>query len=100
MIKITEVSGGVRFNVKVLPRSSRNEIAGEEGEALKIKLNAPPVDGEANKALIAFLADTFKVPKSGVAIIKGETSRHKLVEIKGIDKKTFLETRGRFSVSF
>lgn len=94
MVKITEINGGIRFHVKVLPRSSRNQLAGEEGEALKVKLNAPPVDGEANKALISFLADIFKVPKSYVIIVKGETARHKMVEIKGIDKETFLKITG------
>ena len=59
MINITEIPGGVRFEVKVQPRSSKNQVAGEQEGVLKIKLTAPPVDGEANQALIAYLSDCF-----------------------------------------
>ncbi|SHG49243.1 hypothetical protein SAMN02745221_00332 [Thermosyntropha lipolytica DSM 11003] len=95
MVRITEVDGRIRLNVKVLPRSSRNGIAGEEGETLKVKLNAPPVDGEANKALTAFLADMLGVPKKDVVIVKGETARHKVVEIRGIDALTCRQIIGQ-----
>jgi len=71
-----------KIKIKVLPRSSRNEIIGELADGtLKIKLKAPPVDGEANQELIKFLSKEWKVPKSQIKIIKGKTSKTKLVQI-------------------
>lgn len=87
MLNITEIPGGVRLEVKVQPRSSKNQIAGEQEGALKIKLTAPPVDGEANQALIAFLSACFKVPKKNISLLKGDSSRHKLLEIIGVEAK-------------
>lgn len=72
---------GFTIEVKVQPRSSQKGIAGVEGAVVKVKLTFPPVDGEANKQLIEVLAKHFKVPKGRVRIIRGETSRLKLVEI-------------------
>ena len=94
MLKFSEEAGGVKFEIKVHPRSSRNQIVGEQEGLLKIKLTAPPVDGEANQALVAFLAQFFKLPKKNVEIIKGETSRQKLVFIKGITSQTLLKKTG------
>jgi uncharacterized protein len=68
----------------VQPRASRNEVAGVHGEALKIRLTAPPVDGAANEKLVDFLADIFSVARRGVTILAGESSRSKIVEIEGI----------------
>jgi uncharacterized protein (TIGR00251 family) len=73
-----------RINVKVIPRSSKAEVVGLEGNTLKVKLTAPPEGGKANKQLIEVLAKHFKVPKRAVNIIKGETSRQKIVEIEGL----------------
>lgn len=72
-----------QIKLKVIPRSSRNEIIKDEttGE-IKVKLTAAPVDGEANKKLIAFLSDEWDMPKSKIRIIKGETSKNKLIEIE------------------
>ncbi len=71
----------MRIYIKVIPRSSRNEVIKiSEGE-YKVKLTAPPVDGEANKMLIEILAEHFDVPKSLVSIIGGKSTRKKLVEI-------------------
>ncbi|NLW45390.1 MAG: YggU family protein [Syntrophomonadaceae bacterium] len=75
---------GVRFEVKVQPRSSRNELAGFQQGVLKVKLTAPPVEGEANQALISFLAEVLGTGKRNVEILKGETSRLKLVGVHGI----------------
>ncbi|MCP4119179.1 MAG: YggU family protein [Desulfobacteraceae bacterium] len=72
---------GVVVNIAVQPRSSKTMIAGIHNNALKVKLTSPPVDGEANKTLIKFLSKLFKVPKSALEIIKGETSRSKQVLI-------------------
>ncbi|KUG02705.1 hypothetical protein ASZ90_019899 [hydrocarbon metagenome] len=91
MLNISEIPGGIRLEIKVQPRSSKNQIAGKQEGALKIKLTAPPVEGEANQALINFLSAFLKIPKRNINLIKGETSRHKLVEIQGIDKDTFIK---------
>lgn len=72
------------IDVIIQPKASRNEIVGMHGDALKIKLTAPPVDGKANAALIAFLAKKLGVPKSTVTIVRGKTSRIKTVAINGL----------------
>ena len=99
MLNITEINGGVRVEVKVQPRSSRNQIAGEQNGVLKIKLTAPPVDGEANAALIDFLAAYLQLPRRDIALVKGETSRHKIVEIRGLNAVE-LNAKIRLSSSF
>lgn len=77
--------GGVRVSVHVQPRAARTEIAGVHGDALKVRLNAPPVDGAANEALVEFLAATFGVARRAVRVVGGLTSRAKLVELDGVD---------------
>ncbi|HRV61311.1 MAG TPA: DUF167 domain-containing protein [Solirubrobacterales bacterium] len=78
-----------RIRVRLQPKASRNELKGwkedpESGERiLQARVTAPPVDGKANKALIALLAKEFKTPKSKIRIVQGETSRDKLVELAG-----------------
>jgi uncharacterized protein (TIGR00251 family) len=72
------------INVKLIPRSSRNEIIGKENDGIKIKLTAPPVDGRANKALVQFLANKLGVPKQDIEIVSGERSRKKSIRINGI----------------
>jgi uncharacterized protein (TIGR00251 family) len=75
------------INVRVVPRSSRNQIIGVEDGVFKIKLTAPPVDGKANKALREFLAGRLGLAKGSVEIISGEKSRQKLVRIHGLSLK-------------
>ena len=75
---------GVTFAVRVAPRAGRTEVAGTRGEALLVRLAAPPVEGAANTVLIAFLAETFDRPKRDVRIVAGETSRDKRVAIGGL----------------
>ncbi len=70
--------------MKVHPRAKRNAIAGEMGEALKIALTAPPVEGRANQALIEFLAEVLRLPKSSVSIASGQSSRNKVVRVRGV----------------
>lgn len=84
MLSIKHTSDGVTFTVRVLPRSSRNEFAGEQEGALKVKLTAPPVEGAANKMLVRFISSALKVPKSAVCIISGETGRTKTVSVSGV----------------
>ena len=77
--------GGVRVRVHVQPRAARTEIAGVHGDALKVRLNAPPVDGAANDALVRFLAERFGVPQRAVRVVSGHASRTKIVELDGVD---------------
>ena len=76
--------GGVRFQVRLQPRASTNEIVGVANGALRIRLHAPPVDGAANEALVRFLADRLDVPRAAVRITAGTTSRTKTVEVEGV----------------
>jgi uncharacterized protein (TIGR00251 family) len=87
-VRVHEAGGRVRFSVRVQPRASRSEIAGVYGDALKVRLSAPPVDGAANNALIEFLAHVFAVGRRDVRILAGEISRSKIVEIEGITERT------------
>lgn len=71
-----------KIKIKVIPRSSRNEIVGAMSDGtLKIKLTAPPVDGKANEALIKLLSDHYNIPKSKIKIVSGLTSKNKTIEI-------------------
>jgi uncharacterized protein (TIGR00251 family) len=69
--------------VKVQPRASRNEIDGELNGEMKIRVMAPPVDSAANEALVRFLADQLELPRQAVQIVRGETSRHKTIALRG-----------------
>ena len=79
-----ESGGAVTFAVQVVPRASKNQIVGVVGEAIKIRLTAPPVEGKANAALIDFLAETLNVRRAQIEIVTGETSRHKRVRVRGV----------------
>jgi len=86
-LRVTAKDGRVRFAVRVQPRASANEIAGVHGDAVKIRLTAPPVDGAANEELVAFLSKVFVVGRKSVRILAGESSRSKIVEIEGITER-------------
>ena len=86
MIPIHESAKGITFAVKVHPRARKNAITGTVGDALKLALTAPPVEGKANQAVIEFFADLFAIPRSSVTIASGETSRNKVVRIAGVSK--------------
>ena len=79
-----ESNGAVTFSVKVVPRASKNQIAGVEGGAIKVRLNAPPVEGKANDVLIAFLANALDVRRAQVEIVTGYRSRRKVVRVRGV----------------
>jgi uncharacterized protein (TIGR00251 family) len=83
VIPIRDTPNGATFAVRVQPRARKNAILGEIGEALKLALTAPPVEGRANDACIAFLAEFLKVPSSSVTIAAGQTSRNKVVRVAG-----------------
>jgi uncharacterized protein len=75
---------GVYLSLKVQPRASRNEIGGLMGAELKIKVSAPPVDSAANEAVLELLAETLNCPRSQLTLVRGQTSRHKQVRIRGL----------------
>lgn len=84
MIPIRDTPSGATFQVKVHPRAKKNAITGVVGDALKVALTSPPVDGRANEACIAFFADFLNVARSSVTIAAGETSRNKVIRINGL----------------
>ncbi len=71
----------MKYRIKVIPRASKNEVQVLGKNELKVKLTAPPVDGKANQALIALLADYFQVKRTSIQLISGETSQHKWVKV-------------------
>lgn len=83
-IPIRDTNGGATFSVRVQPRAKRNAVTGEMGDALKLTLTAPPVEGKANQACVKFLADLLDVPRSSITIAAGETSRNKLIRVSGL----------------
>ncbi|MEG9433164.1 DUF167 domain-containing protein [Terriglobus sp. ADX1] len=83
-MNIRNIDGGVSFAVRVQPGASREGVIGLYGDAIKIALNAPAVDGKANEALIRYLATALKVPKASIAIASGLTSRSKVIHVLGI----------------
>ena len=76
--------GAVELTISVVPRSSRCEIAGIHNNSLRIKLTSPPVDNEANKQCCEFIAKQLGIARRQVAIIRGQTSRHKVLRIEGV----------------
>ena len=82
---VIPVSGGCLIRLHIQPRASRTEIAGRHGDALKLRIAAPPVDGEANEAVVRFLADRLGVPRSAVILERGASSRAKTVRIVGVE---------------
>jgi len=76
--------GGAVLELLVSPRASRTRVAGEQGERLKVQLAAPPVDGEANAALVAFLAHALGVRRADVTLLRGERGRRKTVRVAGV----------------
>ncbi len=77
------VDGRLTLTLHIQPGAKKTEVAGEHGDALKIRLAAPPVDGKANAALLAFIAERLGVSKNAVTLKSGQTSRRKVVEVEG-----------------
>jgi len=95
MVGIQNSPNGATFAVKVHPRAKKNVIIGEVGDALKLSLTAPPVDGKANEACIDFFAKLLKVPRSSVTIAAGQTSRNKVIRVAGLSAE---EVRRRLEI--
>ncbi len=85
---------GIQFAVRVAPRSSRNGVAGVYGEAIKVRLTAPPVEGAANQALVEFIAAALGVPHSNVEIVAGHTGKNKVLSVSGLSED---EVRARLA---
>lgn len=79
--------------IKAIPNAPRSEVVGWLGDALKVKVHAPPVEGRANEALCAFLAETFGLPRRAVVVLRGDASRQKRVRLDGL---TLAEVVARF----
>ena len=94
MIVIHETSDGATFAVKVHPRAKKNAITGEVGDALKVALTAPPVDGKANAACIEFFAKLLNVPRSSVTIATGQSSRNKVIRVAGMTARQVRDRLG------
>ena len=84
MNAIQQTGGGVTLQLKIVPNASRNRIDGLHGDAVKIRLTAPPVDGKANTALVEFLAEELQCPKSAISLVAGATARSKRILITGL----------------
>ena len=80
---VEDTTGGCYLQVRVTPRSSRNRVDGPRDDALKIRLNAPPVDGKANEALIEFLAEYLDLPRRALELVAGGQSRTKRILVRG-----------------
>ena len=84
MIPLRDSDGAITFSVKVHPRAKKNTITGELGDALKVSLTTPPIEGRANEACIELFAKLLKVPRSSVTIASGLSSRNKVIRVAGV----------------
>jgi len=84
MVTIHDTPSAATFVVKVHPRAKKNAITGAIGNALKLSLTAPPIEGRANEACIEFLANLLKLPRSSVTIASGQNSRRKVIRVVGV----------------
>jgi uncharacterized protein len=96
-VKLLEKDGAVRFEVHAKPRAKKSKVVGERGDAVEIALAAPPVDGAANDELVRFVGQVLGVPKRNVDLVRGETSREKLVAVTGL---TAAEVETRLKAAF
>ena len=94
MLYIKEEQDRVFFKVRVQPRASKNQIAGLYEDAIKLRITAPPVDGEANEACRVYLAELLKVPRSRVEIVSGHTGRNKTIKVVGVSAERLLKVFG------
>jgi uncharacterized protein (TIGR00251 family) len=82
------------LSVRVVPRSSKEGVAGCEGGVVRIRLNAPPVEGQANDSLVRFLSNALGVPKSRITLVAGEKGRNKLVRVDGVTPEELMAALG------
>jgi hypothetical protein len=93
---ITLAHDGIRLKVHVQPKARRTEIVGVHGDALKVRVKAPPMDGAANRALVEFLAEVLRIPQAGIRIAGGSSGRRKSVVIRGV---TVARARSRLGLA-
>ncbi len=96
-VAVRATAEGLVFQIKVLPRSSKNALAGPHDGALKVKLTAPPVSGAANRMCVAFLARQLGMPKSSVEILSGLTGRNKEIRVRWPQESPTVEDRRRLA---
>jgi len=94
MIAVQETAAGVTFRVKIQPRAKRNAVVGELGDALKVALTAPPVEGRANEACIELFAELLQLPRSSITIVSGHSSRNKVIRVGGISVEELRQRLG------
>jgi len=94
MLVIRNSPTGVSFAVKVHPRAKKNAITGQVGDALKVALTTPPIEGKANAACVEFFAKLLNVPRSSVTIAAGQTSRNKVIRVAGLTAQQVRERLG------
>lgn len=82
---IRKTNEGIIVNLRISPNAKKNEII-KDGDIIKVKITALPIDGKANKALVEFFAKNFKIPKTSIEILKGETSKEKTILFKTMDE--------------
>ena len=92
---LREQTDGVLVSVKLQPRSSADQIGEPHGNELRVKVTAPPVDAAANQALVRLLAEKLDYPRNQVQLVRGQTSRHKLVKLYGLSGGEFLARLAR-----
>lgn len=95
MLKVT--SDGIVVNLRISPNARKNEII-KDGEIVKVKITALPIDGKANKALVEYLSKLFKVPKTSIEILKGQTSKDKTVFFKTYDENCVKNIYNAFEI--
>ncbi len=95
MLTVKEEKDCVYFKLRVMPRSSKNQVVGYYDDAVKIRLTAAPLEGKANEACRAFLADLLSVPRYRVEIVSGEASRNKLIRVAGISAEKVVQVFSR-----
>jgi uncharacterized protein (TIGR00251 family) len=94
VIHFTEKDGAVTFSVRVVPRASKSEIAGEIDGSLKVRISSPPVDGAANEEVVRLLAKLLNVSRSSVSIVSGHTSKTKRVRVIGVTPEQLQQLAG------
>ena len=94
MLTIRDNDAGVTFAIKIHPRAKKNAITGQIGDALKLSLTAPPIEGRANDACIEFFAKLLKVSRSSVTIASGQTGRNKVIRIAGLSAEELRKRLG------
>lgn len=93
-LEVRERGGDCTFPVQVTPRASRDRVVGVAGGVLRLRIQAPPVAGEANERVLRFLAKCLGIPRGRLGILQGESSRRKVVRVSGLEREKLLAALG------